>query len=225
MHGRGRRWMGSLSREPESPSNVQAALIYEDAFDGMDRDFGSDLAELSHKTTPRLSGDAWFYGELDLKGAWDLLKMVSPSGVFVDLGSGLGKIVIAAALLDVFDECRGVEILPELHAEATVATRRAQTDPRAHLSPISLSCGDMLATDISDADVVYVFATCFPPDLMTALETKLQSEMKRGARLCLVSKQLSEGAAAAFVPWDVPYVSVPQAHTKWNLDCYLLRRV
>ena len=115
--------------------------------------------------------------------------------------------------------------MPELHAEATVATRRAQTDPRAHLSPISLSCGDMLATDISDADVVYVFATCFPPDLMTALETKLQSEMKRGARLCLVSKQLSEGAAAAFVPWDVPYVSVPQAHTKWNLDCYLLRRV
>ena len=39
-------------------------------------------------------------------------------GVFYDIGSGTGKVLVAAALLHRFDRCVGVEILPELHAKA-----------------------------------------------------------------------------------------------------------
>ena len=39
-------------------------------------------------------------------------------GVFVDLGSGCGKVVLAAALAQAFDRCVGVEVLPALHNAA-----------------------------------------------------------------------------------------------------------
>ena len=48
----------------------------------------------------------------------------------------------------------------------------------------------MLAADVADADIVYCFATCFSPEIVGAMEAKLAAEMKPGARLVLVSKQM-----------------------------------
>ena len=81
----------------------------------------------------------------------------------------------------------------------------------------------MLAADVSDADIVYCFATCFSPEVTGALAAKLEAEMKSGARLILVSKQIESDA---FVPLGEHggYVSVEQSHSKWNLDCYIYTR-
>ena len=76
------------------------------------------------------------------------------------------------------------------------------------------------AADVADADIVYCFATCFSPEIVGALEAKLAAEMKPGARLVLVSKQMETDAFEPFGP-NGGYVSVEQAHSKWNLDCYI----
>ena len=41
----------------------------------------------------------------------------------------------------------------------------------------------MLAADVSHADKLYCFATCFSPEVTGALAAKLEAEMKSGARL------------------------------------------
>ncbi len=38
-----------------------------------------------------------------------------PSGKFYDIGSGIGRPVVAAALIHDFDVCIGIELLPSLH--------------------------------------------------------------------------------------------------------------
>ena len=70
---------------------------------------------------------------------------------------------------------------------------------------------------------MYCFATCFSPEVTGALAAKLEAEMKSGARLILVSKQIESDA---FVPLGEHggYVSVEQSHSKWNLDCYIYTR-
>ena len=197
--------------------------LYEKAFAGLDREAGLALASLSHERKPRVPGSTWFYGELSFEAARDILERASPKqgDVFVDLGSGLGKMVLAAASGKVFGECRGIEILPELHDKANQALEELAGS--LELTRCKLVCGDMLGHAVADADVVFSFATCFDTNIMAALETKLATEMKPGARLILVSKQVSQANASSFDPWgpEGGYVSVQQAHSKWNLDCFL----
>ena len=65
----------------------------------MDRDVGLEIAEKSHKDVPRVPGDGWFYGELSWEGMYDLISLAQPEegDVLVDMGSGLGKMVLSTA--------------------------------------------------------------------------------------------------------------------------------
>lgn len=59
------------------------------------------------------------YGELskeELERYFEALSpLLMPGAKFVDMGSGLGKVVMSAALHFPFEQCRGVEILPYRH--------------------------------------------------------------------------------------------------------------
>tara|TARA_B110000977_G_scaffold103553_1_gene135130 strand:- start:6514 stop:7149 length:636 start_codon:yes stop_codon:yes gene_type:complete len=203
--------------------------LYKHAYQGLDRDVGLEIAEESHKKLARTPGIGYFYGELSWLGSFELIGLAKPKDgdVFVDMGSGLGKMVLSTAMTRRFKECRGVEIIPELHQKASDAVTRLRDavgdDAFRLLPPIKLECGDMLAADVFDADIIYCFATCFSPEIMDALEAKLGAEMKPGARLICVSKQMESNQ---FEPWGTNdgYVSVEQAHSNWNLDCYLYRK-
>ena len=72
--------------------------LYEHAYEGLDRDVGLQIAEESNKSQTRVPGIGWFYGELSWSGSWDLIGLAKPreGDVFVDLGSGLGKMVLSA---------------------------------------------------------------------------------------------------------------------------------
>mmetsp|Transcript_2031 Transcript_2031/g.7914 ORF Transcript_2031/g.7914 Transcript_2031/m.7914 type:complete len:81 (+) Transcript_2031:597-839(+) len=76
----------------------------------------------------------------------------------------------------------------------------------------------MFGADVSDADIVYCFATCLTAEVLQGFIWKMEAEMKSGARLLIISKQVESDY---FDPWIVPYKSVEQAHSKWNLDCFL----
>ena len=228
---RGRERQGDGEGEGEGEGDD----LFERVFAELDREAGLYLAHHSHEASPRVPGMGWFYGELSFDAARGLLERAKPrrGEVFVDLGSGLGKMVFAAASLGVLGRSYGIEILPELHERATQAldslavlqTSREDGETQnvlQHLSRCSLVCGDMFTFDLRSADLVFSFATCFASEVMTALELKLASEMKPGARLILVSKQLSV-AKHLFEPWgpDEGYVPVEQAHNGNRLDCFL----
>lgn len=79
------------------------------------------------------------YGEIDFFAFAMILHKVKPQAgeVFYDLGHGLGKAVIAAALLSghLLSRCSGLELLPELHGVAEdVAQLYAQLSPEERVA-------------------------------------------------------------------------------------------
>ena len=62
--------------------------------------------------------------------------MQSPGGNFIDLGSGSGKAVIAAALLHPFTSCRGIEVLEGLYTLSNEIASAYEKDMRSNHDPI-----------------------------------------------------------------------------------------
>jgi SAM-dependent methyltransferase len=102
------------------------------------------------------------------------LALVGPSDVVYDLGSGDGRVVIAAAR-DFGARGVGVEIDPKLVAESVESARRAGV---ADL--VTFRAGDLFQTDLSPATVVTLYLS---PELNLRLRPKLLRELSPGARI------------------------------------------
>jgi cyclopropane fatty-acyl-phospholipid synthase-like methyltransferase len=115
---------------------------------------------------------------LDLAG-------VGPGTRLLDLGSGDGRIVIAAARRGA--DARGIDIDPDRVAEARAAARAAGVE--AHFEQ-----GDMFAADLAAVDVVTLF-------LLTHvngwLETRLRRALEPGARVVGFAFPMADWAPAA----------------------------
>jgi len=154
------------------------------------------------------------YGEMqrfELENYFDAIKpLLPPGGVMVDLGSGLGKVVMTAALTLPFVRCIGVELLNYRHRLAqerlvrllTLARQGLQAlpEPLTLETPLPLPSGamatgrhlldlgsrilflenDMFKVDLRGASLVFLYSTCFGP-LMDALSDKLARELPEGA--------------------------------------------
>jgi hypothetical protein len=133
-----------------------------------------------------------------------------PGGVMVDLGSGLGKVVMTAALTLPFTRCVGIELMNYRHRLAqerlvkllTLARQglEALPQPLTPDTPLLLPSGqqangrhllelgariafiesDMFKVDVRGASLVFLYSTCFGP-LMDALSNKLARELPEGA--------------------------------------------
>jgi hypothetical protein len=157
---------------------------------------------------------ALIYGELaryELDNLFDAIApAIRPGGVMVDLGSGLGKVVMSAALAFPFRRCIGVECLgyrhrmamQRLHNLLALAERGLAHLPNpltadtpltppfgeattgAHLldlaSRIAFVESDMFKVDVRDASLVFLYSTCFGAQ-MDALADKLARELREGA--------------------------------------------
>ncbi len=75
---------------------------------------------------------------------------VTRSDVFVDLGAGLGKVVMAVHLLT-GARVRGVEVQPSLVAEARAGAAELGLDG------VEFALGDALTADLDDATVVFLY--------------------------------------------------------------------
>jgi hypothetical protein len=173
----------------------------------------ADQRALGFRALPQISDDeirAWvmqdgsmIYGELKRYELDNYFDAVAPllrrDGAMFDLGSGLGKVVMSAALSLPFKRCVGVELLGYRHRMAQqrldqLLTLRDQAlqavpapatalrlpngrhAPASHLlnleQRIELIEQDMFETDLSDASLVFIYSTCFGP-LMPALAARL----------------------------------------------------
>ncbi|KAL1523419.1 hypothetical protein AB1Y20_018359 [Prymnesium parvum] len=143
------------------------------------------------------------YGELRLDFFWELLAAAAPRAAerFVDVGSGCGRLVLAAALAHEWEWAAGVELLRGLHevAEASHASlREAARAEGVPLAPCRFVCAEaeralpsLLGAEGSTA-VVFVYASCWPSvgPYLPRLSQTLAAVLPSGSRVITVDKQL-----------------------------------
>ena len=140
------------------------------------------------------------YGEITELGVRQLLYYMKVSetpgeeGVsFLDLGSGVGKLV-AQVYMEVPNlSCvRGIELAPTRHAAARQAWNRIESsagtardqivvqsgNSGTNIRPatVELLQGDLFELDISNVTHIYVASLCFSPPMMLRLAEKLATE-------------------------------------------------
>lgn len=97
------------------------------------------------------------YGEIEFFSFWNIIQRCCPSkgDVFVDLGHGTGRALVAAALLfgNEFSKIYGVELIPGLHNEsiANISNYQAHVKDRSDIFPtypdVVAVQGDFLALE------------------------------------------------------------------------------
>jgi len=132
------------------------------------------------------------FGETPAKTVDTLLeKYVRPTDkVFYDLGSGVGNVVIQAALSGRFNKTVGVEVVSERYEMSQEALKRAQPLLSNDVGTCFVN-GDFLSYDFSDADVIYVYATAYSNRLLKDLQSRLIT-VKPKTRIIIADKQLDK---------------------------------
>ena len=127
---------------------------------------------------PALSGQPYVpASERRIRRALELAEL-KPGEVLYDLGSGDGRVLIAAAR-DFGARAVGVEISPLLYAMAWIKVQSAGVGKL-----VRLLCTSYYKTKLVDADVVYLYLTSGNAN---RLREKLGGELKTGARVVSVS--------------------------------------
>ncbi len=115
-------------------------------------------------------------------------------GHFVDLGSGSGRMIFAAALYHDFLSVTGIEILDDLY-NITKKVLSEWDNIKDHLPAkkqdmaVKVQLGDCCYTDWSHADIVWCNATCFDTDIVEMIAQRAML-LKPGSFLLLVTKKL-----------------------------------
>jgi SAM-dependent methyltransferase len=109
---------------------------------------------------------------------------VGGEDVFIDLGSGLGKVVILAALLT-GAAARGVELQPALVQGARSAAARLGIDVR-------FDVGDAREADVADGTVFFLYVPFTGPVLSTVLERLHEVARRRAIVVCALGVDLDQ---------------------------------
>lgn len=97
---------------------------------------------------------------------------LATGGIFYDLGSGIGKAVISAALLHNFDRCVGIELLPSLHSLALDLQRKYQKNKRKYewlagaTENVQFFNEDIFLHDWTKASCFFANSTCFDEEMI-----------------------------------------------------------
>jgi hypothetical protein len=114
------------------------------------------------------------YGEILYPSVDKILSVIQPSDsdVFVDYGSGLGKMVIQVFLKSLVKEAYGIEISPELYQHSLNAAQRLQSDlPGFYQNGRKLTffLGNFLEIPLTTVTIAMVTSTCFTQSLLNQL--------------------------------------------------------
>lgn len=104
------------------------------------------------------------YGEIMPSATLQLIEALDlqPHDTFVDLGSGVGKVVLAAALASKVGTAIGVELAPDRHTAATRVLEVAVDLGLVDSDVVKLRAEDILRTNLDEATVIYTCSTAFP---------------------------------------------------------------
>jgi len=171
--------------------------------------YGSDGAGPDGRKLRRAR--ARVYGERTPVGTRQLIAAtrLGAGDVFVDLGSGVGKVVLQVALAIPGVRCIGIEIDGARHASACEALRRAEACGALEPGRCVLLHGDMRRADLGTATVLFAHATCFPAAMLGSVARRIAAQDRtvtlvttgklsgRAARLLAFT-----GSRACQLSWD-----------------------
>ncbi|KAA8494433.1 hypothetical protein FVE85_2674 [Porphyridium purpureum] len=155
------------------------------------------------------------YGELDLLLFVRILRRVmqnhSQPVRMLDIGSGSGRLVLAARLL--YPESIavvGVEILSALHQDALTRLQSAEQFATGGTESLPMAPGELrlidyrAMEDLSSFNVVWCYATTWPSagPFLAELSGMLGKALKSGASVVTIDKRLIEGAEIGFILED-----------------------
>jgi protein-L-isoaspartate O-methyltransferase len=124
------------------------------------------------------------------------LAKVGPDDYVIDLGSGDGRLVIAAVYRYKARGAAGIEIDEGLVQRASLQARGAGVSDR-----VSFTAGDLFAANVERATVVTLYLL---PQIMSQVEAKLQNELKPGARVVSHDYPLPTWKPAEVVQFEAP---------------------
>jgi hypothetical protein len=148
--------------------------------------------------------DSLGYGEITCQTVFQVISWLqehqpdfSPKSV-VDLGSGNGRVIIAASLAYPFEKLLGMEIVPHLHNDAMdywrIWNERFASPAKNRHQRIDYHLADFTLdpSKIHDSDLIFIHATAFGPSLMMKLQ-ELCGGCRSGTCFVVVSQPLIVG--------------------------------
>jgi len=150
------------------------------------------------------------YGEVDVEAFAGFLKSlpcVHNEGTFLDLGSGSGKAVLAAAFSGYFSSCIGVEILEPLHNLASQALERAGLIDQEKASCARFELGDIFEKEDlwSIGDVILVTCTLFTDQMMARVNAAVNRFVRPGSIMITTTRRLDSPRARLLTECRVKY--------------------
>mmetsp|Transcript_17702 Transcript_17702/g.35557 ORF Transcript_17702/g.35557 Transcript_17702/m.35557 type:complete len:269 (+) Transcript_17702:1113-1919(+) len=188
------------------PANIKAAIdrCYPPTSYADRRSVAYDAAlSSSTKFTPEgipLAGDSMTYGEFDLDFFAKLLECANPQSgeTFVDVGSGAGRLVLAAALLhpSKWANCHGVELSSPLHDAAIAARYEFENikQDKPHIAPCQYTLSSCMEGEglqaIKMANVAFSYAVTWANDETHGKLVRALAELPDGARVISIDLPL-----------------------------------
>ncbi|KAJ1458143.1 S-adenosyl-L-methionine-dependent methyltransferase [Pelagophyceae sp. CCMP2097] len=170
-------------------SNVDAFTarrLFDELYAPWPADFGRCMSR-AERQRRGFGGASLSYSEVGFDDISNLFKILyqhglAPAGgVFLDVGSGVGRCAFAAALFCDFNRCIGFEILQDLQAFAResvlprwLAVTAPQLEDPKRGTDFIFECGDASKLPWGDASVVFMNSTTFDAKLMAALAEKAE---------------------------------------------------
>lgn len=157
---------------------------------------GRQIAEEGKMELGREDDDELAYGEVELLSFWEMLRELvapQPGETFLDLGSGTGRAVIAAALgLPTLNRCLGIELVPSLHQAAIHVTDCIQASG-CSVAPVEFRLADF--ANISwekEADIIWVSSFCMSRETMAEIQCRA-TQLRSGSRIVTMEADFGEG--------------------------------
>eukprot|EP01138_Halocafeteria_seosinensis_P007690 gb/GECG01007858.1/.p1 GENE.gb/GECG01007858.1/~~gb/GECG01007858.1/.p1 ORF type:complete len:434 (+),score=63.13 gb/GECG01007858.1/:1-1302(+) len=210
-------------------ADAKAEAEFHELFKEHDTDLGKHVSRDERRRMGILDKDTnLVYGEVEFNAFADILSQltVPPNSKFIDLGSGSGKAVYAAAMLQDFAHVAGIECLESLHNIAVQLLPRftkLQEDNGLVLEEdtpeIVFHHGSFLDDrfDWSDYNVVFANSTCYDDKLMNSIAEKC-STLSDGAYIITFTRNL-----------DAPYIKIlsrQSYYQSWGAaTCYIHQKV
>ncbi|OQS02786.1 hypothetical protein THRCLA_04883, partial [Thraustotheca clavata] len=168
--------------------------VYDRVYRHISSEYGKELSIQARKGT-EFDTSVHVYGEIAFFPFADIIYPLIPelphnNAIFYDLGSGVGKAVIAAALLHPFHKSVGIEILAPLVDFARARNEKLAQEYDGVAQSISFECGSFFVIPWNDGDIVFSHSTCFSPTMWERI-SKQAEQLKQGAFFISVSHVLA----------------------------------
>lgn len=142
------------------------------------------------------------YGELPFETWVKIVEHIKPNleGVFFDLGSGTGRVVMASHLVFNFRKAIGVELLKGLHDKACEVKENFEKNFKSQIAnqvmghELSFINASLFDVDLTEADMIFMNHPFKDGEEFLRLEEKFLKELKSGTKIATIIRSLKNPA-------------------------------